>query len=92
MHNDMTQLATIARQQSAQAAEAETRLTKSIRWGVRVLQRFEDANSLRTVFSSWRYACFFMISCTILSPPHIINTHDPFSNINCSCVSLLTSV
>ncbi len=53
----MTQLATIARQQAAQAAESETRLTKSIRWGVRVLQRSEDANAMRVVFSHWRCAC-----------------------------------
>lgn len=54
MHNDMVQVASIARQQSAQAAEAEARLTKSIRWGVRVLQRSEEANTKRTVFCVWR--------------------------------------
>ncbi|BDA40636.1 hypothetical protein COCOBI_01-2890 [Coccomyxa sp. Obi] len=63
MHNDMTQLATIARQQAAQAAEAETRLTKSIRWGVRVLERSEDANAMRMVFSHWRKAARHQRHC-----------------------------
>ncbi|CAL8467052.1 g6588 [Coccomyxa elongata] len=63
MHNDMTQLATIARQQAAQAAESETRLTKSIRWGVRVLQRAEDANAMRVVFSHWRKAARHQRHC-----------------------------
>ena len=54
MHNDMTQLAAIARQQAAQAGDAERRLARSVQSGVRVLLRNEHARILRTVFTLWR--------------------------------------
>lgn len=78
MHNDMTQLATIARQQAAQAAEAETRLTKSIRWGVRVLQRCEDSNAMRVVFSNWRCACPAIKMALPMKLNHIGVAYDDF--------------
>lgn len=64
MASDMTQLASIARTQAAAAADAEARLTARIAWGVRMLQRREDANAARRVLGHWRCGAPFRIPCT----------------------------
>jgi hypothetical protein len=56
MGADMAQMAAVARQQAAAAADAEARLTARIAWGVRVLQGREDAKACRAVLHHWRSA------------------------------------
>jgi hypothetical protein len=54
MQTDMNQLAAIARQQAAQAGDAERRLARTVQMGVRVLLRNEHARILRTIIVQWR--------------------------------------
>lgn len=54
LHKDMTDLASMAQQQSARAADAEKRLVRSVGCGVQMLQRKERAKLLQSLFVAWR--------------------------------------
>ena len=50
----MSDLASMAQQQTARAADAEKRLVRSVSCGVQMLQRKEHAKLLQSLFNAWR--------------------------------------